>query len=296
LEAQYCRRVSGGGSFPVPEYDAGFKIVARTAGRQLAQVAGVTSQQWAPIVSEVQTTERLADRAFRARRGRERFVVYMEAYTYWKAAAPWSMLAKSGLLSERERLPTVSLLYILRPRGYRRQGGNLRLAVGGQPTQQVWFQEVPVWEVQPQRWWEAVPGLMALYPLCRHSQPAHGAQTHAAGAIVAGEADTIVRADLLTTLAIFGKLVHPSLDVFRLIGREQMKESKFYQEILQEGHVEAQREDVLEVLRTRFGARAVADYSTLLAHITDIDRLRDLLRLAAGCKRLDDFHRRLRDE
>ena len=43
-------------------------------------------------------------------------------------------MAKAGLLSERERLPTVSLVYLLLPRGYRdllgvaREGGQLERA------------------------------------------------------------------------------------------------------------------------------------------------------------------------
>lgn len=130
----------------MPDYDAGFKVVARVSGRQLAELAGVRCRRWEPIGGEVQATERLADRAFRAQSGRERLVVYMEAYTYWLASAPWSVLAKSALLSERERLPTVSLVYVLLPRRYRPQGGTLRLEVGAAPTQQVWFREVCLWE------------------------------------------------------------------------------------------------------------------------------------------------------
>src|SRR5437660_12902018 len=63
------------------DFDRGFKEVARTAGPHLARLAGVECERWEPIVSELQMAERLADRAFRARRGRERFVVYFEAYT-----------------------------------------------------------------------------------------------------------------------------------------------------------------------------------------------------------------------
>jgi hypothetical protein len=66
----------------MPAYDSGFKIVARTSGRQLADVAMSPVDEWLPVVSEVQTAERFADRAFRARRGNEWFVVYLEAYTY----------------------------------------------------------------------------------------------------------------------------------------------------------------------------------------------------------------------
>jgi hypothetical protein len=62
----------------MPDYDAGFKIVAREAGRDLAALGGVTCDEWAPITGEVHAAERLADRAFRARRGSEEFVVYME--------------------------------------------------------------------------------------------------------------------------------------------------------------------------------------------------------------------------
>ena len=46
----------------MPVYDAGFKIAARVSGQHLAALAGVRSDHWEPIVSEVQTTERLADR------------------------------------------------------------------------------------------------------------------------------------------------------------------------------------------------------------------------------------------
>src|ERR1700688_156551 len=99
----------------MPAYDSGFKIVAHVAARKLGTVAGVPSDEWQPVSDTLQTTERLADRAFRARLGQERFIVYIEAYTRWDKDVPWSVLAKSGLLSQRERLPTISLVFILRP-------------------------------------------------------------------------------------------------------------------------------------------------------------------------------------
>src|SRR5438105_3550214 len=114
----------------MPVFDSGFKIVTRDAGRRLAEVAEFPVDAWSPIVSEVQTTERFADRAFRARRGPHHFVVYFEAYTYWRREAPCNLLVKSGLLSERERLPTVCLVFILRPRRYQPQHGRFELTVG----------------------------------------------------------------------------------------------------------------------------------------------------------------------
>jgi hypothetical protein len=272
--------------------DAGFKIAARVSGKELAAVAGVACDSWAPAVSEVQTTERLADRVFQARRGSERFLVYMEAYTYWKTSAPWSILAKSALLSERERLPTVSLVYILRPRGYRAQKGSFRLVVGAKSTQQVWFSEICLWQQEPKAWWDGVPGLMALSPLCRQQRPPQEVLTHAAEAIAARTLDAIQRADLLTTLAIFGRLAYPKMDVAGLIGREQMKESKIIEEFQEEARVETRREDILQVLDARFGPDALAEFAPLLGTITDSDHLDRLLRLAAQATGLKQFRDR----
>jgi hypothetical protein len=106
----------------VPDYDGGFKIAARSSGAGLSRLAGIVPDVWEPIGDTLQTTEGLADRAFRATCGTDKFVFYMEAYTRWVESAPWSVLAKSGLLSERERLPVWSLLFVLLPQGYAKQG------------------------------------------------------------------------------------------------------------------------------------------------------------------------------
>jgi hypothetical protein len=277
----------------MPEFDHGFKIVTRDAGRQLAQVAGVSSTRWELIASEVQTVERFADRAFRARFGRERFVVYFEAYTYWKNAARWSILAKSGLLSEREQLPTKTLVFILHPRGYRPQQGRFRLSVRGKTTQQVFFEEVCLWQKRPQKWWEAVPGLMALYPLCRHNRPPREAITHAAGVIEQVVREPIRRADLLTVLSIFGKLAYPHLDCMALIGRELMSESPLYKEIRQEGAVFIRRHDILQLLRLRLRVKDTAEIEQALNAIDDLESLGRLLEVAALCSQLDEFRQAL---
>jgi hypothetical protein len=276
----------------MPASDSGFKIAARVSGQQLATFAGVVSDQWTPIVSEVQTAERLGDRVFRAHRGRQRFVVYMEAYTYWTAAAPWSVLSKSGLLSERERLPTVCLVYILRPRGYRPQGGQFRLAIDEGPTQQVWFREVCLWQMEPQPWWDEMPGLMALSPLCRQEGSPRAVLSHAVEAITARTTDVVQRADLLTTLAIFGKLAYPAFDAVGLIGREQMRESKVIEEFQEETRVETRRQVVLEDLEVKFGPPAAKEFAPDLNAITDSKRLARLHRLALRCTSIEQFRDR----
>lgn len=155
----------------MPDIDRGFKAMSRRAGRALARFADLRCDDWQPIVSEVQMAERFADRAFQARQGRERFVVHFEAYTRWDRHVPWNLLVKAAMLSERERLPTRTVVFILRPRDYRPLGGRFVLQVGGEETQTLRVHEVPLWEQVPQPWWEEVPALMPLYPLCRHGRP-----------------------------------------------------------------------------------------------------------------------------
>jgi hypothetical protein len=282
---------------PIPSYDRGFKIIAHDAGRRLAGMAKVTATAWRPVVSEIQAVERLADRAFRATHGREQFVVYFEAYTYWEQGIAWGLQAKAGLLSERERVPTICVVFFLRPDGYQPQpGGTFRLEALGGPTQQVWLREVPLWEEVPDASWEDVPGLMALYPLCRHGKTPRQAVAHAAAAIGRARGSARRRADLLTVLGIFGRLAYPDLDTFALIGREQMKESPAYQEIMDEGRVEQGRAYILMGVEERFGKDAAEQLRADVQTIEDLTRLERLMRLAFSCPDLNTFREALRAE
>ncbi len=266
------------------DFDGGFKIAARASGPGLSRLAGVAVDGWEPIPDTVQTTERLADRAFRATRGGERFIVYMEAYTRWADSAPWSVLSKSGLLSERERLPCESLVFVLLPRGYRPQEGTFRLAVGGAATQQVWFHEVRLWEVRPEEWWGHHPGLMALYPLCDHGRGAGDAVAFAAEAIRHRALDATRQRDLLATLAIFGRLADETTDTISIIGREHVRDSPVIKEFMLEAEQDTLRAAVLEVIQLRYGQAAADEYGPRLARVTDVGRLRELHRLAIQAK------------
>jgi len=274
----------------MPAFDHGMKKIAQTTGRQLARVAGIACQQWGPIESTLQvTTEFLSDRAFLAQQERERFVVYFEFYTTWHNNARWDMLAKSGILSQREHLPTRCIAVVLQEERFVSHQGQFRLEVAGEPTQQLWFREVCLWQEQPQSWWEDEPGLMALFPLCQHGKKPGEAIQHAAGAIERKVGNVAEQADFLALLGIFGKLSYPDLDVKRIIGREKMKESKFYQEILEEGALQANREAIVAVLRGRFKVEPPSDVAASLAALEDRTRLKTLLDEAVTCENLDVF-------
>jgi hypothetical protein len=270
------------------DYDGGFKIVARLAGQGLSRMGGVSTQGWQAIGDTVQSTERLADRAFRAQNGDRRFIVSVEAYTRWAESAVWSVLAKSGLLSERERLPTRSLIFILLPQGYQPQNGQFRLeAEEGQPTQQIWFREVCLWQEQVEPWWEHYPGMLALTPLCRHECSLPDAIARAAAAIKRREMDSLRRADLLTTLGIFGRLKDRTLDVLSIIGREQMRDSVPFQK----GERIQARKSVLLVLRLRFGDETVTEFEAVVNRMENLEQLEALHKLAVQSRRVSQFRK-----
>jgi hypothetical protein len=272
------------------EFDHGIKMIAETTGRQLARLAGVECRRWQPVESTLQvSTERLADRVFQGKQGRERFLVYFEFYTTWDRDAPWEMLGKSGLLSQREKLPTRCIAVVLRQQGFRSVHGNLRLEAGGEPTQELWFKEVCLWRITPQSWWEDELGLMALYPLCQHGQQPREAITHAMEVIERKVTGPVERANALALLDIFGGLAYPKLNVERIIGSEKMKESRLWREAREEGELLRQRANIVRVLRTRFGAEAVAAIPAALDQIPDLAQLEPLLDRAVTCPSPEEF-------
>src|SRR5206468_833790 len=108
------------------ELDIGFKLAAHSSGREMCRLRNIIPQVWEPIRDTLQTTERLADRAFRAAEDGERFTVYFEAYSSWRPDYRWNVQAKSALLSEREGTPTLTFLFFLRSDGYQPMAGTFQ--------------------------------------------------------------------------------------------------------------------------------------------------------------------------
>ena len=272
------------------EFDHGTKRIAEAAGRQLARIAGVDCVTWEPLESTLPiTVELLADRAFLATRPDERFVVYFEFYTTWDTGAPWDILAKSALLSRREKLPTVCVVVLLQPEGAPAKKGQIRLEVAGKMVQFVRLEEVFLWDEKPEPWWDAEPGLMALYPLCHHGEDPEAAILHAASAIVANASDVVERRDFLTFLGIYSKMKYPLVGAIDIIGREKMRESAFAQEWMVEASLITRRADTLRVLRSRLKLTQTEEFAPALDLIKEPDRLDHLLDVAATCATIDEF-------
>ena len=59
-----------------------------------------------------------------------------------------------------------------------------------------------------------------------------------------------------------------------------MRESSFYQEIMEEGVVNARRVDILDLIEARFGKKEAAAFKKSLRAIEDPNKLRAIHRLA----------------
>jgi hypothetical protein len=132
---------------------------------------------------------------------------------------------------------------------------------------------------------------MALYPLCDHDQETAQAVARAAEAIRHREMDGLRRAELLTTLGVFTRLVDRELDVLSILGREAMHESTFIQEFVLEGEQIRARKWLLQVLGLRFGEDKAKEFKEALERITDLGRLDELHKLAIQARRLSQFRK-----
>jgi hypothetical protein len=72
-----------------------------------------------------------------------------------------------------------------------------------------------------------------------------------------------------------------------------MRESKAYQQIVEEGELKAKRQAILSFLEERFGSELTAQIPDQVNALDDLKQLDLLVRLAARCATLNDFRKAL---
>jgi hypothetical protein len=72
-----------------------------------------------------------------------------------------------------------------------------------------------------------------------------------------------------------------------------MKDSPFYFDLFSEDLLVARRQDLLIVLETRFGAAAAKEFEPAINQLRSMERLDELMKLAAGSRRVSQFRRAL---
>ena len=72
-----------------------------------------------------------------------------------------------------------------------------------------------------------------------------------------------------------------------------MRESKFFEEVIEMGRLEQARAYIQDILAMRFGLEAAAEFTEALKAIRDADKLAELHLLATKCRGLGAFRRAL---
>ena len=128
---------------------------------------------------------------------------------------------------------------------------------------------------------------MALAPLFQSTEPVAQIVANAARCIKKCANDRIREADLLTVLALFGKLTHPGFDPIDIIGREAMRESPFYEQIQNE----IRQSNVIEALEIRFGKVPAREFKNDIYSIHAADDLDELHRASIKLRTLAAFRK-----
>jgi predicted transposase YdaD len=274
-------------------------------GDAILRLGGVTGfTRWKPLQSEVVAPRRLPDGLLEVRfpNEPEPTLVLVEIETYPDNSADAQVLDDLMLIAvDRGVVPDVVSL-VLKPKG--------NLAVTGQAERQsrhggavlsgAW-RVVRLWELDAEDLFAAGDvGLIPWVPLTRTTQPPEQLLARCRDRLAAVP-DANDRAGLMVVAQILAGLAYPDRRVLDLFGGpEVMIESPVLDEVKEilrkryeeqyktEGRAEAFRQLTVEGLVERFGA-VPEELQSKLTAITDLPRLKSLVRLAATCPDLAAF-------
>lgn len=218
------------------------------------------------------------------------FAVPCEVQTRYEERMPRRLFAYAGLATEKLNLPAYPVLVNLLPPA----AGTVipdyyESELFGRRTR-VEYRVINLWEVDVQEVFSApLPPLLPFVPLFRGG----------GDAAVVQRAATDLRAeerlsDLEPLLAFFASFILDT-ELVRQIMRWDMAvltESPFYRQIIREGELSKARDDVLAVLRIRFGP-VPEETDAQVRAISDLDRLTDLHGLAITVTSPEEFAREL---
>ena len=274
-----------------------------------------TAQVEERLSGEFQFILRRSDELFRVRGQQGPFVLVLEVQLHIDSRMPRRMRAYAALAEEKYDLPVYPVVFYLLPPGagvtlpgfYHSQFMGL--------TAHQDFRVVPVWEMEARQVLEE--GIVALAPFVPLMKGADGG-TIRDGVRLLREREVGEEAEV--ALALFASFVMEAEQIRQIVRWDMavLRESPWYNQILEEGlqqglqqgHQQGlqqglqqgqmesrrtQRENILQVLRARFGLSGQREdpLADQLETIDDLDALRDLFNHALLDVTLTDFSTQL---
>jgi hypothetical protein len=283
------------------EYDKSSKWLIQHHGDSILRLGGLDDiAEWRPLQAEVVQPRRLPDGLIEAlRRGQaEPGLFILELATYPEPRIAQQALRDMALVYlDRGVVPEV-LVVVLHPRGTQQAA-----ALVDMPSPLGWahlkarWRVVELWNLSAEALLQTGDvGLIPWVPLAKFDGPPEPIFRQCRARIDA-EAPPGEHENLLAVAQVLAGLRYNDPSLFQLLGgREAMIESPVLQELkatwTREAANETERQAIVRVLVARFGEKASA-LKAELDTIDDKSRLEALITLAARCRNLEAFRKRL---
>jgi predicted transposase YdaD len=287
------------------EYDKCGKYMIQHHGNGILRMGGVDEvPSWAPLQAELVQSRHLPDGVLEVRvPGQAKPDIYiLEIYSYPDARVPSQVVCDAALsFLTRGVLPEIIVLF-LHEKGNVPAHDSVELqSPRGLTTLNLSWKAIKLWEV-PAEDLLAIGdvGLVPWVPLAKTTDDPERLIRRCRARIDAAVPPSPERENLLAVTQVLLGLRYnekPLQNKLRglLGGHKAMIESPIYQEIVaeskREGATEARQQDILRFLVGRFGPTAEALEVELKA--VEYERLDDLVTLAAKCRNLESFRKRL---
>lgn len=240
------------------------------------------------LSAEFQHVLRRSDVLLRVQDGDGPFLLLVELQLHYDPDMPWRMQAYAALAEEKYRLPAFPLVFYLLPPSpgvelpeqyYREFRGLITRRD---------FRVARAWELDAQE--VLARGPLALVPLTPLMKGADE-EVLRTGVKVLREREA--GEEMEAVLALFASFVMSPEQIRQIVRWEMtvLRESPWYQEIVQEGVQQGVRKAVLHLLQSRFelSDETVKHLTSQLEQVHDEETLHRLLVTAANAERLDQF-------
>jgi hypothetical protein len=273
------------------EYDKSSKWLIQHHGDSILRLAGLRDiVSWKALQAELVQSRRLPDGLLEVRTHEDEPDHYvLEIATYPEARVVKQVARDTALVFlDRDIIPEVLVLF-LRPRGnVDAVGGAAMRSRRGWTNWPLSWKVVKLWELNGAELLAAGEiGLVPWVPLTLFDDPPESIVRQCRDRIDR-DASPNEHENLLAVTQLLARLRYNNETLFQILGGPKaMIESP----LLQELKAEWERENIAKVLEARFGVAGQVLGSDL--NVIDEDRLDDLLKLAATCRSLASFRKKL---
>jgi len=270
-------------------YDQAFKFLAEQDPQSLLILLGWLKPGQAAQIEllprELSVSTRLPDQPYRVTTDHDRYIIHIEAQLNWEKQLPQREADYGARLCLGYRLPVISFILLLTPRGCPKRVPTVGRIVVGDVEIKVRLRIVKLWRLLA-RLLPALKreSLLPFVPLRRGGRKELAECIRQLNAI----ADEQRRRDLSLHFLLLGGLRYNPEELLDLLGRysmiplEQLKESSFYRWIVQEGLKEGREEGEIKGAATALRMLIAKRFPNLQVDEA-IDRIRDASLLQQLC-------------